>query len=67
VAIEIVRMLVGSIGLVLSVPITTGLAAVALGADDTGAHAGHDHNQPPPQRRRMRDPWSDIARDDGKY
>jgi uncharacterized membrane protein len=41
VAVEVVRMLVGSIGLVLSVPITTALAALALTpADD--AH-GHDH------------------------
>jgi YibE/F-like protein len=67
VAIEIVRMLVGSVGLVLSVPITTVVAAVALSADDTGAHAGDHHSQPPPRRRCMRDPWSDIPRDDGKY
>lgn len=45
VAVEIVRMMVGSIGLVLSVPITTALAAVVV----TPAHAmaghshGHDH------------------------
>lgn len=41
VAVEIIRMLVGSIGLVLSVPVTTALAAVCL----TPAHAavGHDH------------------------
>jgi len=50
VAVEIVRMLVGSIGLVLSVPVTTALAAVVLHrtkterlpADD--GH-GHDHGQ----------------------
>lgn len=42
VSVEIVRMLVGSIGLIASVPITTALAATVL----TGAelvHAGHDH------------------------
>jgi uncharacterized membrane protein len=41
VAVEIVRMMVGSIGLVLSVPITTALAAVIV----TPAHAmaGHSH------------------------
>jgi cytochrome P450 len=36
-------MLVGSIGLVLSVPITTALAAAVLGVDDTDSHAGHHH------------------------
>jgi uncharacterized membrane protein len=34
IAVEIVRMLVGSIGLVASVPITTALAASVLGVDD---------------------------------
>ncbi len=33
VAIEIVRMLVGSIGLIAAVPVTTALAAYALGRD----------------------------------
>jgi hypothetical protein len=42
IAVEIVRMLVGSIGLVLSVPITTGLAALVLGPDDEVGH-GHSH------------------------
>jgi uncharacterized membrane protein len=48
VAVEIVRMLVGSIGLVLSVPVTTRLAAViltrtsTLPGDDGHAHA-HTH------------------------
>jgi uncharacterized membrane protein len=42
ISVEIVRMLVGSIGLVLAVPITTGLAAVVLGPDDD-VHDGHDH------------------------
>ncbi len=41
ISVEIVRMLVGSIGLVASVPITTALAALVLGpGDDRG---GHDH------------------------
>jgi uncharacterized membrane protein len=47
VAVEIVRMLVGSVGLVLSVPITTALAAAVLSPDDTGLHAGHDHGHVP--------------------
>ena len=41
IAVEIVRMLVGSIGLVASVPITTALAAVVLGPGDD-PH-GHPH------------------------
>lgn len=43
VSVEIVRMLVGSIGLVLAVPITTGLAALVLGADDAVEVHLHDH------------------------
>jgi len=42
VAVEIVRMLVGSIGLILSVPITTALAAAVLTGREV-VHAGHDH------------------------
>ena len=42
VAVEIVRILVGSIGLILSVPITTALAAAVLTGDEE-VHAGHDH------------------------
>jgi uncharacterized membrane protein len=41
ISVEIVRMLVGSIGLVASVPITTALAAVVLGPTDDVA--GHRH------------------------
>lgn len=41
ISVEIVRMLVGSIGLVLAVPVTTWLAAAVLGEDDKVA--GHDH------------------------
>jgi len=49
IAVEIVRMLVGSIGLVLSVPITTGLAVLVLSPEDTiddGHH--HHHDDVPP-------------------
>lgn len=42
VAMEIVRMLVGSIGLVISVPITTALAAAVLTGREQ-IHGGHDH------------------------
>jgi hypothetical protein len=35
IAVEIVRMLVGSIGLVASVPITTGLAALVMGTGES--------------------------------
>jgi YibE/F-like protein len=35
IAVEIVRMLVGSIGLVASVPITTALAALVMGTGET--------------------------------
>jgi len=46
VAVEIVRMLVGSIGLVLSVPVTTWLAAVVLAntTDTPEPDHGHDHD-----------------------
>ena len=42
VAIEVVRMLVGSIGLIVAVPITTALAAAVLTGREE-IHAGHDH------------------------
>ena len=42
ISVEIVRMLVGSIGLVLSVPITTALAAAVLGAGDQPDHGNAD-------------------------
>jgi uncharacterized membrane protein len=48
IAVEIVRMLVGSIGLVASVPITTGLAALVLGAGEAQTvDDGHGHGQGP--------------------
>lgn len=40
VAEEIVRTLVGSIGLVASVPVTTALAALVVSADRTAAQSG---------------------------
>ncbi len=43
VAVEVVRMLVGSIGLILAVPITTALAAAVLTGRES-VHAGHDHH-----------------------
>jgi uncharacterized membrane protein len=50
VAVEVVRMLVGSIGLVLSVPITTALAAAVLTPADEGHghHHGGEHEAPGP-------------------
>ena len=39
IATEIVRTLVGSIGIVAAVPITTGIAALAAGALETGEEA----------------------------
>lgn len=41
IAVEVVRMLVGSIGLVASVPITTALAAAVLGPGDDPHGHGH--------------------------
>jgi hypothetical protein len=83
IAVEVVRMLVGSVGLVLSVPITTALAAAVLGAHDTNSHAGHHHGplqESPPgvvaqparqswreRRARDRDPWSDFAPEERKF
>ncbi len=47
VAIEIIRMLVGSIGLILSVPLTTALAVVT----GTTSDHGRAHGAPPPAGR----------------
>jgi uncharacterized membrane protein len=44
VAVEVVRMLVGSIGLVLSVPVTTRLAAVVLARRAPLPDDGHGHS-----------------------
>ncbi|UXY40165.1 YibE/F family protein [Streptomyces albidocamelliae] len=50
VAEEIVRTLVGSIGLVASVPVTTALAALVVSADRSGPHAPAGAAQPAPAR-----------------
>ncbi|BCL29281.1 YibE/F family protein [Streptomyces aurantiacus] len=49
VAEEIVRTLVGSIGLVASVPVTTALAALVVSADRPGDTAPAQQTQPQPQ------------------
>lgn len=55
VAVEIVRTLVGSIGLMASVPVTTALAAwLARDRDDPVVDATDD-DEPPRRRRRARD------------
>jgi uncharacterized membrane protein len=69
VATEVVRMLVGSIGLVLSVPATTALAAVILThttdlPDDDGHGHHHAHSRAPAAPRPVPDPipldtWAD--------
>ena len=52
VAVEVIRTLVGSIGLVAAVPLTTGLAAVVVTGTgfrrSDGDHAGHDHDEAEP-------------------
>jgi len=47
VAVEIVRMLVGSIGLVLAVPVTTRLAAIVLAHTSDVPDDGHNHSHTP--------------------
>ena len=46
ISIEIVRMLVGAIGLVASVPVTTALAALVLGPADRDARSDGDRGDP---------------------
>jgi hypothetical protein len=67
VAVEIVRMLVGSIGLVLSVPVTTRLAALVLShvdpdelPDDDGH--GHGHGGGPGPHHGALDELADLPR-----
>ncbi|PSM39167.1 hypothetical protein C6Y14_32355 [Streptomyces dioscori] len=50
VAAEIVRTLVGSIGLVASVPVTTALAALVVSADRQGGATPAQQPQPQPQQ-----------------
>lgn len=62
VAVEVVRTLVGSIGLVAAVPLTTGLAAVVIGRAD-GAALDPD-SRAARRRRSRRDPfWDEIDLD----
>jgi uncharacterized membrane protein len=66
VAIEIVRMLIGSIGLVLAVPATTALAVVVAEAGNLQGHEGHSHHAvltDPPQERIPS--WDDFAPESG--
>lgn len=46
ISVEIVRMLVGAIGLVASVPVTTALAALVLGPGDRDARGNGDRDDP---------------------
>jgi uncharacterized membrane protein len=73
VAMEIVRMLVGSIGLVISVPITTALAAAVLtGREEIHGghnHGGHnhgeiDHGETDPEPSEGRANWDDFGPQD---
>lgn len=63
VAVELVRMLVGSIGLVMSVPITTMLAATILTAQDAEhAHGhGHAHGAEGHDRAELPARWEDFG------
>ena len=63
VAMEIVRMLVGSIGLVISVPITTALAAAVLTGREQ-IHAGHNHGGPDPTPTESPANWDDFGPQD---
>ena len=70
IAVEIVRMLVGSIGLVASVPITTALAALVLGPGDEPGRHDHSHGwgegiDSPASRVGLGDPDADDDDDDG--
>ena len=60
VAIEIVRMLVGSIGLILSVPLTTALAVAAGTAGGAAGH-GHGHGAARPERPPGKRPPGEAA------
>ncbi|MEL6984079.1 MAG: YibE/F family protein, partial [Actinomycetota bacterium] len=60
VAVEIVRTLCGSIGLVAAVPVTTTLAAILVGTSGTEVAPelaeGHDHDDPQPNQADRADP-----------
>jgi uncharacterized membrane protein len=66
IAVEVVRMLVGSIGLVASVPITTALAAAVLGpGDDPHAHDHGDGGLDPGWGEGIDAPETGVGEDDG--
>ena len=69
ISVEIVRMLVGSIGLVASVPITTALAALVLGPGNEPGRHDHSHGwgegiDSPASRVGLGDPDEDEDEDD---
>jgi uncharacterized membrane protein len=67
VAVEIVRTLVGSIGLMASVPVTTALAAwLARGRDVVPAPDAVDADVTPPRRSRLDDDQPSPFVDDGE-
>jgi uncharacterized membrane protein len=69
VAVEVVRMLVGSIGLVLSVPVTTRLAAIVLSRtdeDDLPDDDGHGHGHGRDYDPFLGDPHDDPTLPDGR-
>jgi uncharacterized membrane protein len=62
VAIELVRTLVGSIGLVLAVPVTTALAALASGPEQVAAEPRPPAGTEPPAASARPSPrWEDFA------
>jgi uncharacterized membrane protein len=73
ISVEIVRMLVGSIGLVLAVPLTTWLAAAVLGTDDeVGGHAhahdhAHDHGRDHGHGHAAKPAWDDFSPDGSRW
>jgi uncharacterized membrane protein len=66
ISVEIVRMLVGSIGLVLAVPLTTWLAAAVLGTDDEVGHA-HDHGRDHGHGHAAKPAWDDFSPDGSRW
>ncbi|WP_433412193.1 YibE/F family protein [Microtetraspora malaysiensis] len=67
VAQEIIRSIVGTLGLIAAVPITTALAALTA-----ARQTSHEEQPPPPARHRRRgspdpDVWSDLPPDDSAW
>ena len=64
IAIEIIRALVGSIGLVASVPITTGLAALVVTRERTAPDSRDERSEPPDRSTPTTAPsWDDFGPD----